>query len=165
MDSLAGEPCIHHEGQINGFISMEKYFPDQDLYVCTMTNVLSGEDNTSFSNDRYKLMQDVAEAALGKLVTTGVILPEAVLDLYVGTYASVGNPKQKVIIYKEKGHLYADLSNRTGLHMILVPLDSANFVLPSVARIKTTVQFTFTAGKVDGGIGVQEKPYRFVKVN
>jgi hypothetical protein len=49
--------------------------------------------------------------------------------------------------------------------MILVPLDSANFVLPSVARIKTTVQFTFTAGKVDGGIGVQEKPYRFVKVN
>jgi hypothetical protein len=110
-------------------------------------------------------MQDVAEAALGKLVTTGVILPEAVLDLYVGTYASVGNPKQKVIIYKEKGHLYADLSNRTGLHMILVPLDSANFVLPSVARIKTTVQFTFTAGKVDGGIGVQEKPYRFVKVN
>lgn len=165
VDSLAGEPCIHHEGQINGFISMEKYFPVEDLYVCTMTNVLSGEDTTSFSRDRYNLMQEVAEAALGKLVKTGVDLPEAVLDRYVGTYVSAGNPKQKVIIYKEKGHLYADLSNRTGMHMVLVPMDSTKFILPDVVRIKTTVEFTFTAGKVDGGIWVQEKPYKFVRVN
>ena len=165
VDSLLGVPCIHHEGQINGFIAEEKYFPDQDLYVCTITNVLSGEDKTTFSEGRYRLMANIAEVALGKGRPQAVALSEKTLDLYVGDYGPVDHPKKALSIYKEHGQLFCDLSNHTGRHMLLVPESSTLFYLPDVLRIRTTIEFKLNDGKVTGLICTQEKPYRFVRVN
>lgn len=165
VDSLLGVPCIHHEGQINGYIAEEKYFPAQDLYVCTMTNVLSGEDTTAFSGERYRLMENIAEAALGKLQQKSFSISEKTLDLYVGTYGVADHPKTTISIYKEQGKLYCNLSNRTGMHMVLAPIGPSFFYLPDVTRIRTTIKFILEDGKVTGLIWTQEKPYQAVKLN
>jgi hypothetical protein len=65
----------------------------------------------------------------------------------------------------EKGKLYADLSNKTGMHMVLVPETETKFFLPDVQRILTTVEFIMKDGKVTGIFFTQEKPYAFDKID
>ena len=57
VDTLNGDICIHHEGQVSGFIAIEKYFPKKDIYVSVLTNVRSGEDTTGFSSNRFRLFE------------------------------------------------------------------------------------------------------------
>lgn len=156
VDTLEGLPCIHHEGQINGFIAEEKYFPTRDVYVSVMTNLRSTEDTTEFSTGRFNLMQNVALAAVGKLgppPVTGVFL-----DGFTGRYQSDEKPQLFFTVYKEDGQLFADLSNKTGHHMRLVAETPTRFYLPDVVRIRTTLEF------VPGGVTItQEKPYHFTK--
>jgi hypothetical protein len=161
VDSLQGLPCIHHEGQIFGFITEEKYFPTEDVYVSVMTNVLSSEDKTEFSYDRYQLMQNVALATVGRLGTAGI--SGVPLGPFIGSYQADENAKVYLMIYKENGVLYADLSNKTGHHMRLVAETPTRFYLPDVIRIRTTVDFITKNGKITGLTWTQEKPYRFTK--
>ncbi|TDW96223.1 serine hydrolase domain-containing protein [Dinghuibacter silviterrae] len=156
---LYGVRCIHHEGQINGFIAEVKYFPGEDLYVCTLTNLRSGEDRTTFSEGRFRLMENIALAALGKLGPPPASLPSGAIDRFIGSYRCVEKPKLVLKIYKENGRLYADLSNGTGRHMVLEPETATRFVLPDVLNVRTTIEFT-----PDGGlIATQDKPYVFKK--
>ncbi|HXB91155.1 MAG TPA: serine hydrolase domain-containing protein [Puia sp.] len=164
IDSLQGRKCIHHEGQVSGFIAEEKYFPDQDLYVSICTNVKSGEDTTDFSTNRFQLMDNIALVAAGIALPRGITLSQAELDSYVGLYRSIDKHSGTIRIYKEQGKLYADLSNKTGLHMVLLPLTATTFLLPSVRRIRTTVEFIKENGVTVKGIWTQEKKYGFERV-
>lgn len=158
VDSLQGLPCIHHEGQINGFIAEEKYFPTEDVYVSVMTNLRSGEDTTEFSSRRFYLMQDIALAAVGKLTAPAPAPAGVALDGFIGRYQSDVTPSLFITVYKEGGQLFANLSNKSGRHMLLVAETPTRFYLPDVVRIRTTFEF------VKGGlIATQEKAYHFTK--
>jgi CubicO group peptidase (beta-lactamase class C family) len=68
IDQQGGRKCIHHEGQTSGFITLEKYFPREELYIAILTNVKSGEDKTDFSDRRFKLFAQIAALALGQVL-------------------------------------------------------------------------------------------------
>ena len=167
VDTLNGDICIHHEGQVSGFIAIEKYFPQKDIYVSVLTNVRSGEDTTGFSSNRFRLFEKIADVALGRRPDNEIALGSAVLDGYTGTYEPVSTYKGKkpptITIYKENGNLYADLSNGTGKHMLLVAQTATTFTLPDVQRIKTIFEFVKENGKTVKLVATQDKPLEFVK--
>jgi CubicO group peptidase (beta-lactamase class C family) len=164
IDTLAGSLCIHHEGQINGFIAEEKYFPAEDTYVALLTNVKSSEDTTSFSDDRFRLFEKIALLAAGKHLANEVNVNDLILDSYVGKYQATSKRNNVITIYKKEGKLYADLSNGTGRNMVLEPQSATLFFLPDVARIHTTFEFIKENGKTVKLIATQEKKYEFKKI-
>ena len=167
IDTLYGSKCIHHEGQVSGFIAEEKYFPQEDIYVAILTNLKSGEDKTNFSDTRFRLFDKISLAALGKKIEKEITLSDKILDSYVGTYEATFTFKKKkptIIIYKKNGDLYADLSNGTGKNMLLAAHTETKFLLPDVKQIKTTFEFIKENGKTTKLIATQEKPYEFRKI-
>ena len=167
IDSLDREKCIHHAGQLSGFIAVEKHFPQHDIYVSILTNVKSGEDTTDFSSKRFGLFEKISLMALGKKIEKEITLNEDILDSYIGTYEAIIPLKGKKLlinIYKKNGNLYADLSNGTGKQMLLVAQTETKFLLPDVRRIQTTFQFIKENGKTAKLIATQDKPVEFNKI-
>jgi CubicO group peptidase (beta-lactamase class C family) len=164
IDTLYGNRCIHHEGQVSGFIALEKYFPASDTYVVILTNVKSGEDKTDFSSRRFRLFNDIAYLALGNSFSKEVNVNGTVLDDYTGTY-QITSGKETITIYKKHDKLYFDLSNGTGKNVLLSPLSETKFYAPDVRRIYTTFEFIKENGKVIKVIVVQDRRYEWKKVN
>jgi CubicO group peptidase (beta-lactamase class C family) len=163
VDSF-GVKRIHHEGQVSGFTAFEEYYPGKDVYVSILTNQLSGEDTTDFSDKRFRLFNNVFQLALGNKLETEAMVSEAILDEYIGTYQAVIKKSETLKIYKVQGKLYMDLSNKTGRHMVLQPLSQNLFLLPDVMRIRSTAEFLRENGKVTKAIFTQEKPYEWIKI-
>jgi len=169
IDRNYGSMCIHHEGQTSGFIALEKYFPNEDIYVAILTNVKSGEDKTDFSDNRFRLFDNITPMALGQEILKEVKVDEKTLGTYTGTYKTDSTAVKKpgtdaIYIRLEDGKLYASLSNGTGKNMYLSPQSATMFVLPDVKRIHTTVEFIITDGQVTGLYWTQEKRHKCVKV-
>jgi len=163
IDTLYGKPCIHHEGQTSGFIALEKYFPKEDIYLAIMTNVETSDDKTDFSDNRFRLFDEIGQLAIGKRLIKGISVSEAVLDEYVGAYQVIGQ-KNILTVYKKDGKLYGDLSNGSGKNLLFVPLSKTKFVLPDVKAIYTTIEFVQENGKVVKAICVQGKAYQLKKI-
>jgi len=156
---------IHHEGQVSGFTALEAYYPDNGTYVSILTNQLSGEDATDFSDKRFRLFDKIFSLALGKQLDKEVTLSDSLLDKYVGVYSALPKKIDKATIYKNNGKLYMDLSNRTGKHMLMQPLSDTEFLLPDVKRIRTTLKFIIENGKIKKLVATQEKSMDWIKVN
>ncbi len=163
VDSF-GVKRIHHEGQVNGFTAFEEYYPGKDVYVSILTNQLSGEDTTDFSDKRFRLFNNVFQLALGNMLEKEATVNDALLDEYIGTYQAVIKKSETLTIYKEQGKLYMDLSNKTGRHMVMQPLSKTLFLLPDVMRIRSTAEFIRENGKVTKAIFTQEKAYEWIKI-
>jgi len=163
IDTSYGHRCIHHEGQVSGFIALEMYFPAEDIYIAILTNVKSGEDKTDFSDRRFRLFTQIAYLALGNNFLRQVEVSAATLDSYAGVY-QLSSGKATLTIYKKEGNLYCDLSNGTGKNMLLSPLSETKFYLPDVRRIYTTFEFMLEGGKVTTVVTNQEKKYEWKKV-
>lgn len=88
-DTLAGHPVIRHSGGINGFISDNAWFPDEQMSVTVLGN--SGAGRSDY------LLAQVARAVHGvPLVTTppraaAAASPAQRLARYAGTYALMIN--------------------------------------------------------------------------
>jgi len=169
IDTTYGSPCIHHEGQTSGFISLEKYFPKEDIYVAIMTNVKTSDDKTDFSDNRFRLFDEIGQLAMGKELMKEVKLDDQMLKNYTGTYELDSLPakkpgKDRLFIRLEGGKLYATLSNGTGKNMYLSPQSATLFLLPDVKRIKTTIEFIITDGHVTGLYWTQEQKIKINKV-
>ncbi len=169
IDTTYGSPCIHHEGQTSGFISLEKYFPKEDIYVAIMTNVKTSDDKTNFSDNRFRLFDEIGQLAVGKELIKEVRIDDKTLNSYAGNYLwdkqSAKFKKQGLIIRFENGKLYATLTNGTGVNMYLSPKSATLFVLPDVKRINTTIEFTIENGQVTGLYWTQEEKSKFNKVH
>jgi CubicO group peptidase (beta-lactamase class C family) len=167
IDTVSGSKCIHHEGQVSGFIAVEEYFPQQDMFLSILTNVKSGEDTTDFSNKRFRLFEKITDAALGNKLENEITLGPEILNSYTGTYEPLRKYKSKktpiITIYLENGSLYADLSNGTGRHMLLAAQTETRFILPDVKRIKTIFEFAKENGKTTKLIAIQEGSVEFIK--
>ena len=112
VDSLQANKCIHHEGQMSGFIAEEKYFPQEDVFVAILTNVKSGEDKTYFSAERFALMNDIAFLSIGKRLQMNVKLSDEILNSYVGTYQFATSKKRILTITKKDNNLMAKISGQ-----------------------------------------------------
>jgi len=165
IDSLDDVNRIHHEGQVSGFIAQEEYFPDIETYVALMTNVKTSDDTTDFSDNRFRLMNNIFELAIGKSLEKEVAVSDTLLDKYVGTYSATFKKNQTLTICKKDGKLYMDLSNGTGNQMLMQPLSDTEFLLPDVRRIRTTCDFVLEKGKVQNLIVTQGKKYEWKKIN
>jgi CubicO group peptidase (beta-lactamase class C family) len=138
-----GAPCIKHEGQVSGFISEEFYFPEQDVFVAAITNLRSPEDNTSFSDQRFKLMFQIPQTILGNKLLKEAVVPDSVLDTYAGKYKTVQG--EKIILIKRKEHSLILVDGGEGkLHA----LTTTRFLVPNVP-VETILEFIVgTDGKV-----------------
>ncbi len=164
IDSLYGSLYIHHEGQTSGFIALEKYFPKEDIYAAILTNVKSGEDKTGFSENRFKLFDEIGQLALGRQLVKEVDVSDNLLNEYAGTYRATFN-KSTLTIYKKKdGKLYVDLSNGTGKIMVVSPQSDTKFLLPDIKNVATTFDFVMDNGIVTKLIVTQDKKYEWVKI-
>jgi CubicO group peptidase (beta-lactamase class C family) len=155
---LQGMKTIWHGGAIDGFRAMECYFPEQDIFLAVLIN--------SESNNMFSLVEKLTglfarPPDAGKEIT----LADSVLQNYTGTYRWAEDTVQTITIYKKGNRLYADLSNKTGMNMRLVPLTSQLFNLPDVRRIKTTLEFVLQNGVVRELVWTQEKKHTAVKSN
>ena len=148
-----GEKSIAHGGAIDGFRSMEMYFPNQNIFMTALFN----SDNDDFLN----LFDNMTALVLGKPANSykDLKLSDDTLNTYVGTYTFLEDTAQFIKIYKKAGRLYADLSNRTGMNMVLQAQSPTLFYLPDVRRIPTTIEFIVEDGKVKGLYMTQEKKY------
>jgi CubicO group peptidase (beta-lactamase class C family) len=164
IDSF-GVKRIHHEGQVSGFTTFEAYYPDQNVFVSILTNQLSGEDTTDFTDRRFRLFDKIFQLATGTQLDKEIAVGESLLAEYVGTYSATFKKNQTLTIYKNDGKLYMDLSNGTGKHMLMQPLSDTYFLLPDVKQIRTTCEFIRESGKVQKIIVTQDKKYEWKKIN
>lgn len=176
IDRKDGRKCIHHEGQVSGFIAMERYYPDENTYVAILTNVKSGEDKTDFSDKRFRLFGTVFSLAVCKELPSEIALSDSTLDSYVGTYRFEGvyeadnkflkytGTEELITVRKENKKLYANLSNGSGRNMYLMPQTETLFFLPDVERIKTTIEIITNNGKPVGLYWTQEKKTKWKKI-
>jgi CubicO group peptidase (beta-lactamase class C family) len=149
-----GSKSIGHSGAIDGFRSMEVFFPEQDIFVTLLFN----SDNDQFNS----LFEDIADLLLGKRSNAVKLkISEQILDGYIGTYK---NEKFHVSfkIYKENGVLYSDLSNGTGAHMKLKPRSDRKFDL--AITTPTIIEFIVENGKVTRLIASQKDRNEFIKI-
>jgi CubicO group peptidase (beta-lactamase class C family) len=142
IDSLAGLPCIKHEGQVFGFISAEFYFPTEDVFVAFSTNVQAGEDTTDFSGNRFGLMFKIPVVAVGDAHIPKVHVPFSILDKYVGIY-EMGNRKLQIIrkgdeFLLKDGHALLPLRALTDRRFLMTGL-AANATAEFILDKKGTV--------------------------
>ena len=112
IDNVNGVKRIHHEGQISGFVTEEKYFPVEDIFVATMANIKSPEDTTEFSANRYKLYENISLLAIGKQLQKSVVVNSNVLDKYIGVYQLTTAKKRSITISKQGDHLVGELAGQ-----------------------------------------------------
>lgn len=153
-----GLKTIWHGGAIDGFRSMECYFPDQEIFLTVLIN---SENSEGFFKIIDNITKVIAEASG---VNKEIIVPDTVLESYAGTYRWTEDTTQTISIYKKGNRLYADLSNKTGMNMVLVPQSSTLFYLPDVKRIRTSIEFIQENGEGRKLVWVQEKPHTAIRI-
>lgn len=159
VGNMYGAPCIKHEGQVSGFISMESYFPVQDVFVAVLTNVKSGEDATSFSDQRFRLFGQIPQVVLGNLMPKEDKVSDAVMDTYTGKYKTVLG--QKTITVKRTGHT---LFLVDGMAFRMYALTDRRFYLMDMPA-ETFVEFSKdNEGKVTGLIVHRNGQYEWKKI-
>lgn len=156
LDSLDGRRCIYHAGQVSGFIAFEWFFPAEDVFVSLCTNVKSGEDKTSFSDNRFRLFFSIPSLVFGNKIGGEITLNNTILDRYTGKYEMNG---RKCSIYREKERLYLELGGAFALH----PVSETRFFVAGTPTA-TWIDFTMDkAGKTTGMIVSQNGKYEWRK--
>lgn len=159
VGNMYGAPCIKHEGQVSGFISTESYFPEQDVFVTVLTNIRSAEDNTSFSDQRFRMFGQIPQIVLGNLLPKEAKVSDAVMDTYTGKYKTVLG--QKTITVKRNGH---NLFLVDGMAFRMYALTDCKFYLMDMPA-ETFVEFSKdNQGKVTGLIVHRNGQYEWKKI-
>ena len=149
---------IWHGGAIDGFRAIECYFPEQEVFIAILINAESNGIFTVTEN-LAAIFKDPAKSSIE------IKVPDAVLQSYAGTYRWLEDTTQTITISKKGNTLYADLSNKTGTNMPLVPQTEKFFNVPVIRRIKTTIEFVVDNGVVRELIWTQEKKHTAIKSN
>lgn len=160
IDQEGGKKCIHHEGQTSGFITLEKYFPTEALYIAILTNVKSGEDKTDFSDRRFKLFAQITALALGEEQSGTTKVSQQQLDSYTGTYQA---GKQTIDIRNKKGVLLCDASMEGRFK--LLPAGPHKFIIEHVTPVSSFEFIHDPAGNVVELIAMQQTSFDWLKVS
>lgn len=155
---LAGSRTIEHGGSIFGFRSEEIYLPNEKIFITGLFNC------RQLNNDEQLLCYDIARAMLGKPLQKDITLSDEIQNRYVGIYKN-DQYNVKLTIHKGPNNkLYGDLSNGSGVNMVLLAESETLFVLPQVKRIHTTLEFVVENGKAVKIIFSQENKGEFRRI-
>ncbi|MGN6194693.1 MAG: serine hydrolase [Ginsengibacter sp.] len=106
IKELDGSKTIEHSGSTDGFQSDEIYLPEENVFVVTLFNCYEP------SMKWQLLTNDIARIAIGKPVNNDVIVKEAILKSYVGTYeVTVNRVNHKLVVTFENGGLSVEALN------------------------------------------------------
>lgn len=160
INSSHGHKCIHHEGQVSGFIAAENYFPELDTYVVVLTNVKSGEDKTDFSDRRFRLFDKIIALAVGDDLQKGTIISDNILDSYTGTYQLVSNANRTIVMVRDKDKLVAKITGQGSLSLVFQ--STTKFSFEGLAG--ATGEFITENGKVAKFIISQNGEFEWKKI-
>lgn len=160
IGNRVGTLCIRHEGSLSGFISGESYYPQHDIYMVMFTNVKSGEDKTSFSDERFRLFAKIPVLVLSNTLPKEAIVPAAIQQTYVGKYRPAKGTKVIQIIREGEKLMLVD-----GLHFNLFALGNTRYRADELP-METFLEFTKDdSGKVNGLTVTQGgTEYKWVKI-
>ncbi len=159
VNEVNGSKCIHHEGQVNGFISLEQYFPKENVFVAVMTNMQSGEDSTDFSTKRFELFNKISMLAIGQEIIKEISSKDNRSEDNLGTYTQ---GKEEFTITKNKDKLIINLP--TGGHFELVPVEGNKYMIRGVSPQCTVKFIKDKTGQVTEMISVQKGIFNWVKL-
>lgn len=154
-----GINSIGHGGAIDGFRSLEMYYPEKDVFIALLCN--------SDRDDIERLYQSLAIIVLD--IKTEADLKEVKLNRetfssYTGTYKNEQYKQSMTIQLGDNDRLYCTLSNGTGKNMVMIAQNETLFLLPEVKRIRTTLQFVVENGKATKVVWAQENTGEFIRV-
>jgi D-alanyl-D-alanine carboxypeptidase len=139
-DTLGGQQVIRHSGGINGFISDNAWFPDEQMSVTVLSN-----SGAARSND---LLAQVARAALGVPLVRGpqrVNMTAAQLERYAGTYAMTLNGQSRdFTFFMKDGALMSQMQGQDPVPVIPYANDTFGVGFDPNVRIV----FTMTGDRV-----------------
>jgi hypothetical protein len=101
LTDLAGRRAIWHDGGINGFISLNRYLPDDSLHVIVLWNS---------ANEGLDVGEAIIEAVLGKKVAEGRTF-EGDLGQFAGEWHGVGRgqPMEMTLAVDSAGNLTSQM--------------------------------------------------------
>ncbi len=111
VENSGNASSIEHAGKMNGFITNEIYYPQQDVFIAALFNC---EDAP-----KDEISRSISEIVLGQSLQTGIVeSSNEILNAYVGTYSLTTDPKRTIVISKKDNHLLAKISGQTTLEIL-----------------------------------------------
>lgn len=159
IDSLNGKSYIGHSGGITGFSSYLVYFPEEDVTIIILSNLLKENDQAPLP------VQDLSAIIFNKpysLFTKKkeITVDDSLTDQYVGTYSLAVSPKRIMVITKSNGHLRATLPDKTTLQFTF--LTGTKFQFKNLPNVEG--EFIITNGTVIKMIISQNGLFDWIKI-
>lgn len=98
LADLAGRKAVWHDGGINGFVSLNRYLPEDSLHVIVLWNS---------ANEGADVAEAIIEAVLGKQPAPETVTFEGDLNQLTGTWVGVGRgqPMEYILAVDSAGQL------------------------------------------------------------
>lgn len=110
IQSLSNIKSIEHGGKMNGFITNEIYYPQQNVFIAALFNC-EGALKDQISNT-------ISEIILGQHLQTETKLSQNILNSYIGTYSLTTDPKRTITVLKDNDKLFAKVSGQSAFEIL-----------------------------------------------
>jgi CubicO group peptidase (beta-lactamase class C family) len=152
ISNIDNSKCVYHTGAMNGFLTQESYYPEEDIYIVVLCNAQQAH--------RDELANALSTIVLGKTKKAAHIPSSSLLTAYYGTYRSIKEPKRTISISNQKVYFVMEIS---GQKPILIEFDTdTNFHLVAVPDV--TGVFESTDGEVKRVVINQNGKYVWEKI-
>ena len=143
---------IEHGGHMNGFVTNQIYFPEQDVFMALLFNTQDAP--------RDELSQKAAVIVLGQPLQKSVSVKKGILESYTGTYKLATDPGRTIAVTKKDDRLVATFSARQTLDLLFQ--DETTFSLQNIKGLTGT--FIRENGKITKIIMEQNGRFEWTKV-
>lgn len=110
IDQLSSVKSIGHSGRMNGFVTDEIYYPQQDVFIAVFFN--------SENVPKDAISKAISEIVLGQPLQTGVKVDDSILNSYLGTYSLTIDPKRTITVSKDGNRLLAKVSGQESYEIL-----------------------------------------------
>ncbi|MGS2741826.1 serine hydrolase domain-containing protein [Sinomicrobium sp. M5D2P17] len=110
VENLGGIKSIEHGGKLNGFVSNQIYYPEQDIFIAALFN--------SEDAPRDRISNVISEIVLGQQLQTETQLDQNILNSYVGTYSLTTNPERTITVFEDNDKLHAEISGQSTFEIL-----------------------------------------------
>lgn len=110
IEDLGSIKSIEHGGNMNGFMTYEIYYPQEDIFITVLFNCEDAEKD--------KISNNISEIVLGKSLQTDTFLKEGILNTYIGTYALTTDRKRTITVFKKNNSLFAKISGQSTFELL-----------------------------------------------
>jgi CubicO group peptidase (beta-lactamase class C family) len=143
--SINGKKCVWHGGAVFGFASNLTYFPDEDVTIILLNNVLNQSNqqvlpvnplSAIIFNKPYTLFKEKIEIKIN----------DEDLNKFTGTYSLSTTPSATMVITKKDGNLMLIVDKNTTLQFVFNT--ETNFEFKNLPPSEITGEFIIEKGKI-----------------